>query len=137
MAVEQIKGDWAIRALRPRAGRLNDGGWLYLVSVQRGWTDLESTVRAALSQHEKQGRKNKKPSADEVLSDISTAVQRIEARLSNLEQRKANIDGTLELGHLSALAWVNHGPVKAPQAGSARGALLRAQPLSGGLIDQR
>jgi len=36
MAVEQIKGERAIRALEPGAGRLNDGGGLYLVPFAWG-----------------------------------------------------------------------------------------------------
>jgi hypothetical protein len=40
MAVEQIKGDRTIRALKPGSGRLNDGGGLYLVPF--AWSDTHA-----------------------------------------------------------------------------------------------
>ena len=36
MALEQIKGERVIKALKPGAGRLNDGGGLYLVPFAWG-----------------------------------------------------------------------------------------------------
>jgi hypothetical protein len=37
MAVEKIKGERALKALKPGAGRINDGGGLYLVPF--AWQD--------------------------------------------------------------------------------------------------
>lgn len=57
-------------------------------SLERGWQDLETAIKHAIaSSADKQQKKPRKPATDEILTDISSAVQRIESRLSSLETK--------------------------------------------------
>jgi hypothetical protein len=55
-------------------------------TFERGWPDLDAAVQQAVARTERTGKRQpKKPSIDQVLGDVADSVQRIEARLSNLE----------------------------------------------------
>lgn len=59
--------------------------------LERGWQDLDGAVKRALSSSTDRSHKRaKKPATEDILADISSAVQRIESRLSTLETQHSN-----------------------------------------------
>jgi len=100
MAVEQIKGDRAIRALQPGAGRLNDGGGLYLVPYAWGDTHawrLDYTLAGkrrtlSLGTYPKVGLEEARKKAREAWSSLAQGVDPMRQRQALKRDRKVRQD---------------------------------------------
>ncbi|MEK8028875.1 tyrosine-type recombinase/integrase [Pseudaquabacterium rugosum] len=101
MAVEQIKGDRTIRALQPGAGRLNDGGGLYLVPFAWGDTHawrldytLEGKRRTlSLGTYPKVGLEEARKKAREAWSSLAQGVDPMLQRQALKRDRKVQQEG--------------------------------------------
>ncbi len=97
MAVEQIKGDRAIRALQPGAGRLNDGGGLYLVPFAWGdthawrldYTHAGKRRTLSLGTYPKVGLEEARQKAREAWSSLAQGGDPMAQRQTLKRERKA------------------------------------------------